>query len=74
MILAKDSTFQESHSPCAIPLSITWAGHESLGAFEDSTSWASAKKKVISPAGSVAFSVLLEWLKSEAKRKLGLLH
>lgn len=70
LVIAKDSTFLESHSPYAIPVSITWAGHEFLGASGDSSLWTSAKKKVIGPAGSVAFSVLLEWLKSEAKKKL----
>jgi hypothetical protein len=73
LIIAEDITHLASHSPCAMPISITWAGHEFLGASNDSTLWASAKKKVIGPAGSVAFNVLLEWLKSEAKKKLGLL-
>ena len=73
LILADDITHLLSHSPCAMPVSITWAGHDLLGASNDSTLWASAKKKVIGPAGSVAFNVLLEWLKSEAKKKLGLL-
>lgn len=72
LVIAEDSTYGESHSPLAEPVSITWAGHEFLDASKDNKLWASAKTKVIAPAGGVAFSVLLEWLKAEAKQRLGL--
>ncbi|MBX3704024.1 MAG: DUF2513 domain-containing protein [Steroidobacteraceae bacterium] len=60
--------------PLAVPLSITWAGYDFLGATKDKDGslWQAAKDKVIGPAGGVAFSVLLEWLKTEALRRLGI--
>lgn len=59
-------------TPQAMPLSITWQGYEFLDAAKDSGLWAKAKEKVIGPAGGVAFTVLLEWLKEEVKRRLGI--
>lgn len=72
LLIASDATYSESRSPSAIPVSITWNGHEFLNAAKDSNLWARAKANVIGPAGGVAFTVLLEWLKAEAKRQLGL--
>ena len=68
-----DHTHLQSLSPEAFPVSITWAGHEFIDAAKDESVWAKAKAKVLKPAGGVAFDVLLEWLKAEAKRQLGLL-
>ena len=59
-------------SPSAIPSHLTWAGYEFLESAKDETVWGKAKEKVIKPAGGVAFSVLLDWLKAEAKTRLGL--
>lgn len=61
-----------SHSPQALPVNLTWRGHEFLDASKDESLWAKAKAKVIKPAGGVAFDLLLEWLKAEAKQRLGL--
>jgi hypothetical protein len=72
LIYAKESMFLESHSPQAIPISITWEGHEFIGAAKDNNLWGIAKSNVIGPAGTVAFTVLLEWLKSQALVKLGI--
>jgi hypothetical protein len=43
-----------------------------LEASRDPTLWQRAKENVLKPAGGMAFNVLLEWLKTEAKTKLGL--
>ena len=51
---------------------LTWAGHDFLDAVQDDTLWAKAKKTVLAPAGSAAFSVVLDWAKAEAKSRLGL--
>lgn len=72
LIEAADSSAMDSSSPTAIPLSVTWAGHEFVAAASDSGIWAKAKEKVLAPAGGVAFTVLLEWLKEESMKKLGL--
>lgn len=67
-----DSTYLENLSPSAIPTSITWAGYEFLAASKDDTLWDTGKAKVIKPTGGVAFGVLVDWLKAEAKAKLGI--
>jgi hypothetical protein len=67
-----ENTHIGSTSPSALPLHLTWTGYEFLAAAKDDTIWAKAKTTVIKPAGGVAFSVLLEWLKAEAKTRLGL--
>lgn len=72
LLLVLDETMNESTSPFASPVSITWAGHEFHDAVKDNTVWAKAKAKVIFPAGGVAFTLLLEWLKQEGKARLGL--
>ena len=59
-------------TPQAMPLSITWRGYEFLDASRDSGLWAKAKKNVIGPAAGATFTVLLEWLKMEAKQRLGI--
>ncbi len=51
---------------------LTWAGHDFLDSIKDDSLWRTAKETVIKPAGGVAFSVLLEWAKAEATRRLGL--
>jgi hypothetical protein len=59
-------------SPKAFAVNLTWAGYEFLESAKDDNLWGKAKEKVIKPAGGVAFGVLLEWLKAEARAKLGL--
>lgn len=49
---------------------LTWAGHDFLGSIKDDGLWKKAKDTVIKPAGGVAFTVLLEWVKAEAMRRL----
>jgi len=71
-----DITSIGSESPQALPLSITWSGHDFLDAMRDDTIWNKAKEKVLMPAGKAAvgasFSVLLGWLKYQAAEKLGI--
>lgn len=72
LAVVADTTNLSSLSPSAMPRHLTWAGYEFLEAAKDETVWGKAKEKVIKPAGGVAFTVLLEWLKAEAKTRLGL--
>lgn len=67
-----ETTSMGNASPNALPLNLTWAGYEFLEAAKDETLWRKAKEKLVQPAGGVAFSVLIEWLKAEAKSRLGL--
>ena len=68
----EENTVIGSESPSAFPLNLTWAGYEFLEAAKDETLWGKAKEKVIKPAGGVAFGVLIDWLKAEAKSRLGI--
>lgn len=72
LALVADSSYMENLLPSAVPLSITWEGYEFLDAAKDDTLWNKAKDKVIKPAGGVAFGVLVEWLKAEAKTRFGI--
>lgn len=51
---------------------LTWAGHDFLDASRDPTVWEKAKEKVLRPGVSWTVSLLVEILKDEAKRRLGL--
>jgi hypothetical protein len=51
--------------------SLTWAGHEFLDAARNDTVWNSTKRR-ITKAGSWTFGLVLEVLKAEAKRHIGL--
>lgn len=70
LINATDATTLSDRLPMAIPTSITWGGHEFIDSIRDPGIWDAAKKNVIKPAGGVAFTVLLEWVKAEAMRRL----
>lgn len=72
LICVADSSSMESGSPSAIPLNLTWAGYEFLDAARDETLWEKAKAKVINPVGGVAFGILIDWLKAEARNRLGI--
>jgi len=51
---------------------LTWAGHDFLDAARNDTIWNKAKEKVLRPGASFTFGLLVEYLKTEAKLKLGL--
>lgn len=51
---------------------LTWAGHDFVDSLADESIWLKAKEFVLKPAVSFSFDVLKEWLKQEAKTKLGL--
>lgn len=51
---------------------LTWKGHDFINATKDESIWIKAKETILKPTVSITFSLLLEWLKEEAKKKLGL--
>ncbi len=51
---------------------LTWKGHDFIDAAKDDAIWTKAKETVLKPTVAITFSLLLEWLKQEAKMKLGL--
>ena len=51
---------------------LTWKGHDFFDAAQDNSVWQKAKEVVLKPGISFTWDILLEWLKDEAKLKLGL--
>ena len=49
---------------------LTWLGAETLEAMRDDTIWKKARQHVLKPAASWTFSLLLEWLKAEARQRV----
>ena len=72
LIDAAERSNLSSKSPDAVPINLTWLGHEFLESTKDEKLWEKAKKVVIEPVGGIAIDVLTEWLKAEAKSKLGI--
>ena len=67
-IISKDHT----GSPRAAHIfRLTWAGHDFLDSTRDPKIWKKAKESVLKPGISWTFSLLVEFLKAEAKRQLG---
>jgi len=57
--------------PCAaVILRLTWAGHDFLDATRDPKIWKLAKEKLLKPGISWSFSLLIEYLKSEAHLRI----
>jgi hypothetical protein len=54
----------------AIIFGLTWEGHDFLDAARDDTIWKAARDKIIKPGMSWTFSILLEWLKQEVRRRV----
>lgn len=54
----------------AIIRRLTWNGHDFLDSSRDSKLWKMAMEHVIKPGASWSFSVLAEWLKAEAHRRV----
>lgn len=52
---------------------LTWKGQDFADAAADDTVWKKAKDKILKPAVSWTVEILLEYLKAEAKTKLGIL-
>lgn len=71
LIFASDPVMLEG-IPVAVPICLTWAGHDFLDAMRSDTIWGKAKESVIKPVAGAAFDVLLEWLKAEARARLGI--
>ena len=51
---------------------LTWKGYDFIDAAKDDSIWTKAKETVLKPTVAITFGLLLDWLKQEAKMKLGL--
>lgn len=67
-----DVTSQGSNGPQAVPLNLTWGGHDFIAAARSDTTWAHAKEKARSMGGALTFAVLKQLLESLAKTHLGI--
>lgn len=65
-------THSQTGGPAAMPLHLTWAGHEFAAVARDEGIWAKASKSIREHAVSVSFGVLGEYLKQLVKEKLGI--
>lgn len=61
----------ETGVPIAVSVCrLTWAGHDFLDATRDSKIWKMAKDQILKPGASWTFSLLVEWLKQEAHKRV----
>ena len=72
LVRAHDMTARGEKSPNALLLELTWNGHEFLSAAKDDTIWMKAKNTLFKTTTSITFDLLMEWLKAEARNKLGI--
>jgi hypothetical protein len=54
----------------AVIFRLTWTGQDFADSIADDTIWKKAKAEVIKPSASWTFSILLEYLKFEIKRRI----
>jgi hypothetical protein len=59
-------------SPHAILSEVTWQGHDFADAARDDVLWKRATVSILQTGASFSFELLKEWLKVEARQKLGL--
>ncbi len=59
-------------SPNASLRNLLPAGHDFIGAIEDSTIWAKAKNTVLKTTPGIALDIFLGWAKNEVSKKIGL--
>jgi Hypothetical protein (DUF2513) len=67
-----ENTNLASKSPSAIPISITWEGHEFAAASKSESVWSKTKTLIASKGGGVGFEILKALLMAEAKRHFGI--
>jgi hypothetical protein len=72
LVQAAGATTLGSSSPHSILLEVTWAGHDFADAARDDVLWKKATISILKDGASFSFELLKEWLKMEAKQKLGL--
>ena len=58
LVTAADMTAQQSPSPVALPLSITWEGHEFLENVRSDTVWQQVKRTIQEKGGGLSFDLV----------------
>lgn len=72
LMQVQDVTSMGSSGPEAIPLNLTWEGHDFLDAARNDTMWSQAKQKAKAVGGTLSLAVLKQVLDSLLKTHLGL--
>lgn len=72
LIVAIDLKHIGQTLPAAIPLNLTWDGHEFLNSARDESKWKKARAHVLSSAGSMVFDLVKWALQEQAKKVLPL--
>jgi hypothetical protein len=67
-----DVTSLGSDAPEALPVSLTWAGHDFIAAARNDTIWSHAKEKAKGVGGSLSLAVFKQLLDSLMKHQLGI--
>lgn len=67
-----DVTSVGSDAPEAIPVSLTWEGHDFIAAARSDTIWSHAKEKAKSVGGSLSLAVFKQLLDSLVRHQLGI--
>jgi hypothetical protein len=66
-----ETTNYGSTGPRAIPVTLTWAGHDFIDAARSDTTWSKAMEKVKTVGGSLSFTILKQLLDLLIKAQLG---
>lgn len=70
LIRAVDTTELGSSSPTALPLGLTWEGHEFVDNAQNENFWVQAKNKIKGIGGTVSLSILTNTLTNIIKEAL----
>jgi hypothetical protein len=70
--LLEGSACRTLNTPGVKPSNLTWDGHDFADAARNDAMWNQAKSKIAATVGTVAISVLIDYLKQLAKEKLGI--
>ena len=65
-------TYHGSSGPAAIPINLTWEGHDFLDAARNDTTWSRVMEKAKSVGGTVSFAIFKQMLDAALKGQLGL--
>lgn len=72
LLQVADSSSFGQDSPNALPVCLTWQGHEFIDAARSPVVWKRAKERVASTVGSVAIGVFVTLLTQIAREQLGI--
>ncbi len=71
LLNTETTTHLLSPSPSAMPVSLTWEGHEFLEASRNDGAWKKAKGIIIEKGGGMTLEVIKAFLMAEIKRQIG---